>query len=138
MARFDLLVVVHVNLRDVTGRLRADLNDVTVDECVVSRFVRTSVKPVTHAHDRADEQDDGGDNQNASPFIKRTLCGARRRLNVLDRSRLRCFNGWLFYFVFFCYFHRNLPGFTSKVSPAKSFRTPERSSEIQTRGIVLC
>ncbi len=48
---FYLLVVSNVNLRNVAGSFRADLDDMTVNECIVSGFMRTRVKPVAHADD---------------------------------------------------------------------------------------
>jgi hypothetical protein len=41
----------------------------TVDECIVSGFMRSRVKPVAHADDRTNKQNDGCYNENCGTFV---------------------------------------------------------------------
>ena len=81
------LIVSDVNLEYVTRNFRADLNDVSVDECVVGRFVRTRIRPVTDTEDNGQQKNYRGGNQENRPPVKRSPAN----VFVLIHQRLAVF-----------------------------------------------
>src|ERR1700741_568962 len=82
IAGLYLLVVVDVDLRYVRRNLWTDLNNVTVDECIIGRFMRASIEPVTNTKDHSHQKNYGRCYEHRPTFVKFRLHLCNLSLNL--------------------------------------------------------